>query len=165
MLFWHSSYGTATLQSRLRDAQNELRRASPFDRERAQARVNAVQAEIRAEQDVIARKTFVRIYPYEAPIGRVRVQGNESSLEMQIYSGLDNPQLGRVRVSFPVPNVVATGNERFSGMIKIFARGHTDRIQDLVHGSGKYQAIIRFTNLRSDGNAIADILSIDIVPR
>jgi len=71
-------FGSAGLQNKLATAEENLRRADPFDRADAQAKVDAVKKEIETALAEIAKKTFYGEYGYSAPLDLVKVDGNKS---------------------------------------------------------------------------------------
>jgi hypothetical protein len=117
-------------------------------------------------------KTFVMEYNYSAPEHEVKRYGDEDSFKMTIYTGIFDRMVNRVGVTFPVPNVkVYTGKSDwylgYGGYIELSITGSTHSCQELVRGSGKYRAQMRFNNLRPYSNnydrPAADVLELAII--
>ena len=159
-------FGSAALQEKLRVAQENHRQADAFDRADAQAKVNAVQEEIKTTLTEIAQKKFYDEFTYSAPPNRVHVDGDRSSFTMVIPAEFTTSKVDEVL--FPIPGVSGQPGSGGQGLV-LSINGGTDSVRELVRESGNYRARVWFTNLRAEsgvwggGTTSADVLKIEII--
>ncbi|MCL2348829.1 MAG: hypothetical protein FWC50_11300 [Planctomycetaceae bacterium] len=167
-------YGNARLQTKLNDAQTTYNQAGVYEKEAALVKLNAVQEEIRVATEEIANKTYVVEYSFSVPERFVERGGDEDKIKMTIPTGFLDRMVNQVDVTFPfglnvkVNSVKSQERIQSGGCIELSISGSTESCRELVRGSDKYRARVRFNNLRFDSRRIfsqvvADVLNLDIV--
>ncbi|MCL2745218.1 MAG: hypothetical protein FWE67_15350, partial [Planctomycetaceae bacterium] len=159
-------YGSATLKHKLDEAQINRQKVNQFDdagRARADAEINRIQAEIRAAQDAIAKKTFFGEYTYSLHDER-NLGGGSSSCRIGISTEMrHSDKIGKV--TLPMQDIRWTSSDSYmwgSGII-LSVSGSTASIGELVNNKGSYRARVLFKNLRDYDYVSAEVQSIEII--
>ena len=159
-------FGSSALKDKMANAEKSHQQADAFDRADAQAKVNAVQEEIKTALTEIARKKFYDEFTYSVPPHIVQVDGDRSSFAMEIPAEFTSSKIEEVL--FPMPGVTGQPGSGGQGLV-LSVSGSTGSIRELVRESGNYRARVWFTNLRAErggwggGTTSADVLKIEII--
>ena len=153
-----ANFGTSALRDEYNRTYGIWNKASPFDKEKTRANLEAVRTRIENyTRTHITPKTYWGDWAYS--VSDLVVGGNESHFVMTIVTGFNPLQyrslaIGDTELRFP-QGITATvsefGSRHLSGdtTIRILVNGDTDAIRELYENRGNYRVRVTFTNFRS----------------